>query len=160
MKDLGKTLRAEKIQNLKLREPLAIPHSTTLKDVLERMKAESRGYAVILKGKKVVGIFTERDALMRVAGQGPGYKESLSDPIEKFMTPDPKCLTLEASVADVIRLMSERSYRHVPLLNDKGELQATVGVRDLLGFLAEHFPYEVYNLPPNPQQVPLSAEGA
>jgi len=120
------------------------------------MKEEKKGYAVVTDHKKVLGIFTERDILTRVIEQ----KTDLNVPIEKVMTANPRVLKTIDSVADAIRLMSEGSYRHIPLVDENENIMGLLGVRDLIQYLAEHYPYEVYNLPPDPQQVIRTPEGA
>ena len=110
----------------------------------------------MVEGKGVIGIFTERDVLTKVVEQ----KVDLATPIEKLMTPDPKVLKREDSVADAIRLMNQGGYRHIPIVDDQGEVQGIVRVRDIIKYLAEHFPYEVYNLPPDPRQIIRAPEGA
>ncbi len=156
MADLQKALKVEKIQTLKIRPALAVDRTTPIKNVLTRMREEKKGCAVILEGKKVVGIFTERDAMTKIIEQ----KMDLKTFIETVMTPDPKVLKVSDSVADAIRLMSQGSYRHIPLVNDNGEVSGLLSVRDLVQYLAEHYPYEVYNLPPDPNQVMSTPEGA
>lgn len=156
MADLKKSLKDEKIQSLKLRTPLLAQRTSSLKDVLVKMKEEKKGYAVVVEGRQVVGIFTERDVLTRVVEQ----KLDLTTPIEKLMTQAPKVLKNSDTVADAIRLMSQGSYRHVPLVDEAGEVTGLLGVRDLIQYLAEHYPYEIYNLPPDPQQVMQTPEGA
>jgi CBS domain-containing protein len=156
MTDLRKSLKSEQIQSLKLRPPLTVNRSSSLKDVLAQMKEEKKGYAVVTDHKKVLGIFTERDILTRVIEQ----KTDLNVPIEKVMTANPRVLKTIDSVADAIRLMSEGSYRHIPLVDENENIMGLLGVRDLIQYLAEHYPYEVYNLPPDPQQVIRTPEGA
>lgn len=155
MSDLKKVLKEEKIQALRLRPPLSLPDNTPLKKVLELMREKKTGCVMVVREKKVVGIFTERDALTRVVEQ----KASPKTPIEQLMTPNPKVLHQGDSVADVIRLMNAGTYRHIPILTVGGEVQGVVSVRDILTYLAEHFPYEIYNLPPDPQII-RAPEGA
>ena len=76
------------------------------------------------------------------------------------MTPNPTTLKTTDSVADAIRLMNQGHYRHLPLVDENGGLVGVLGVRDLINYLAEHYPYEVYNLPPDPHQVIRAPEGA
>ena len=123
------------------------------------MHAEKKGYAIILedeKTSKIAGIFTERDVMTRIVEQ----KVSPSTPVEKVMTANPKTLKATDSVADAIRMMNEGHYRHLPLVDDAGRLVGVLSVRDLIAYLAEHYPYEVYNLPPDPHQVIRAPEGA
>lgn len=159
MADLKKALRSETIQHLRLRPALAVTKELTLKNVFAKMREDKKGYVVVLEDetkRTVAGIFTERDAMTRVIEQGL----SPSTPVEMVMTPNPTTLKNSDSVADAIRLMNQGRYRHLPLVNEQGELTGVLSVRDLISYLAEHYPSEVYNLPPDPHQVIRAPEGA
>ena len=151
-----KTLDTEKIQRVRLRSPVLVSETDSIEQVVGAMKTRRRGCAIVLDRDKICGIFTERDLLTRVLE--PGLK--LDSPISKVMTPDPAYLTLDHSILEVIRLMSDHGYRHVPLVDGEGRIQGFVSVRDILDFIAEHFPYDVYNLPPDPDQIQRAPEGA
>ena len=149
-------LKTEKIRNLSTREAVTVHPELTLGEVLQRMQEKKTGCAVILEGKKVVGIFTERDALIRglLADADP------LTPIADLMTRKPKLLDREDTVAVAIRLMHEGKYRHLPVVNGRREFLGLVSVRDIVFYLSENFPLEVYNLPPDPHQISGKAEGA
>ena len=48
--------------------------------------------------------------------------------------------------------MTRKGYRHLPIVDEKGDLQGVVSARDIIGYLAEFFPMEIYNLPPSTTQ--------
>lgn len=145
-----------KMRHLKTRSPVCIQEGTPLKTVLKEMKAHKRGCVIVLKKNKMTGVFTERDLLRRVIGG----ELSLATPIEAVMSKNPSWLTPDSPVAEAVRIMSQKGYRHIPLLDDKQHIQGFVSVRDILDHFAEHFPHEVYNLPPNPNQRSRRPEGA
>ncbi|MFO1464357.1 MAG: CBS domain-containing protein [bacterium] len=149
-------LKTEKIRNLSTREALTVPPAMPLGEVVRLMQGRKTGCAVIVEGKKVVGIFTERDALIRVllANAAP------ETPIQQVMTSKPKVLDREDSIAVAVRLMHDGKYRHLPVVNRRREFLGLVSVRDIVFYLSENFPLEVFNLPPDPHQVSSSAEGA
>ena len=154
--DLSKVFESEKIKNLTLGAPLVVQRASTISEVLKKMQGERLTYAVVAENRRVVGIFTERDMMTRAVEQRPPE----TTPIEKLMTPNPSVLKDEDSVAEAIRIMNRGGYRHVPIVNSEGELLGVLGVRDLIRYLADHYPYEVYNLPPDPRQIIREAEGA
>jgi hypothetical protein len=49
--------------------------------------------------------------------------------------------------------MAEYDCYHIPLVNEKQELVNVLSVRTLVRFLAEFYPAEVFNIPPNPHQI-------
>ena len=149
-------LKREKIRSLSTRQAVTVAPGETLGEVVRKMQERRTGCAVILEGKKIVGIFTERDALLRglIAGA------DLASPIQKLMTPKPKLIDREDSIATAIRLMHDGHYRHLPVVSAKKEFLGLVSVRDIVVYLSENFATEVFNLPPDPHQVSSSAEGA
>lgn len=151
-----KALKNEKIRNLSTREAVLVAPDDTYQKVLKLLREARSGCAVVVRAKKVVGILTERDILTRCILSHIDPKT----PVEKLMTPNPKVLDMEDSVAVAIRLMHDGKYRHLPVVNTQREFLGLVSVRDIVSYLAENYPYEIYNLPPDPHQVIASPEGA
>jgi CBS domain-containing protein len=120
------------------------------------MHREKAGYVVICdEHLKVVGIFTERNVLMQVLKEGV----SLKDPVSKYMRPNPFTLKKTDTVGDAIKAMHEHNMRHIPLVDDLGQLVGVLSARTVITFLAELFPTEVFNLPPRAKQTFGTAEG-
>ena len=155
-KDLGQTLKNERIQSLSPKTPLVVSPETSLETVITKMKEARLGCVLIEEQGKLVGICTERDLMTRVVEP----QLDLKTPVVKVMTQKPKCLKMEDSVVTAIRLMSDGGYRHVPLVDASGKIQSVLSAKTLIRYLAEHFPYEIYNLPPDPHQTQKAREGA
>lgn len=153
---LSKIIEQDKIQNVKVRAAIQVEQETPLKSVLSQMQELKRGCALVTEKGKLLGIFTERDYLTRVIEKGV----KMNAPIKELMTPNPCSLPVSASMAQAIELMSARSLRHLPLTNEQNLIEGYISVRDVLDYLSAHFPYEVYNLPPDPDQISKTAEGA
>lgn len=124
-------------------------------EAIERMQQTKSGYLVIAEKKKVVGIFTETDVVKNILGK----KIDMKRPVSEFMTKDPFVLLLDDHVGKAIDIMGEHHFYHIPLVNEKQELVNVLSVRTLIRFLAEFYPTEIYNLPPDPDQVMQSQEG-
>src|SRR5437867_11195164 len=108
------------------------------------MQSRRRPCVLVCDGRKVVGIFTERDLLNRLNLGAVDY----TAPVDSVMTPEPRTLSHDDGVADAIRLMTEEGYRHIPLVDAAGLGVGLLSARDILAYIAEHFPTEVLNLPP------------
>lgn len=154
--NFGKALHEEKIRNLSTRQAVTAAPSETYQSLVSRLRSSKSGCAVVVLDKKVVGILTERDILTR----GILAHAAAHTPVEQLMTPNPKFLAMDDSVAMAIRLMHEGKYRHLPIVDAHGEFLGLVSVRDIVTYLAENYPYEVYNLPPDPHQISAAPEGA
>jgi len=93
---------------------------------------------------KLVGIFTERDVLLRIVDRG---KNPATLPMGEVMTPDPQVLPVQATVAHALNRMSVGGFRHIPVVDAKHRPAFVVSLRDIVDFLVEALPPEVLNLP-------------
>jgi len=148
-------LRRDPIRSLRLQPAASVPPSMLLHEVVAQMKSRRVAAAVVVESGRVVGIFTERDLLYRIVGLE--LNEQLT--IREAMTPSPRTLSPDDRIADAVRLMTDRGYRHIPLVDPEGRLVGLVAARDIVEFVARHFPKEVLNLPPDPDQVLTRPEG-
>jgi CBS domain-containing protein len=149
------TLRKVKIRELQLSPPLKVQKGTALREAISLMQERKQPCLLVLDGEKVAGIFTERDILYKLTAPG----KDLSGPVDAVMTAEPRTLHPEDLAGKAIRLMTEKSYRHIPLADDDGKLLGYVTARDIIVYIAENFPTEVFNLPPVLHQTPMQAEG-
>ena len=133
---------------------LALP-TISLQEALDLMRVEKSGYIVIAdEHSKLVGMFTEREVLMRAMVKGVSGLE----PISQFMRTDLHTLQKSNTVGDALALMDKFGIRHVPLVDEYGQVNGILSIRTIVSFLAELFPKEVLNLPPRPQ-IHETAEG-
>ncbi|OGW83177.1 MAG: hypothetical protein A3C47_05415 [Omnitrophica bacterium RIFCSPHIGHO2_02_FULL_51_18] len=127
-----------------------------LKEALDRMHREKAGYLVIAdRHLKVIGMFTEREVLMKVLKPGV----SLDEPVSKYMKTDVHTLTKADTVGDALKSMFEFNIRHVPLVDEYGQMNGVLSIRTIVNFLAELLPTEVFNLPPRADQIHETVEG-
>jgi CBS domain-containing protein len=148
-------LTKERIRSLRLSEPARVSPDTSLAETIKAMRLSSIGCAIIGDGRKVVGILTERDVLNTIVGADV----DLHLPVREFMTAKPGTLRPEDSLAEAIRFMTVKGYRHIPLVDNEGRDAGVVCAKDLIEYIAEHFPAEVVNLPPRLHQVMRKPEG-
>ena len=88
------------------------------------------GSVVVVDEGKVVGIFTERD-LVGLAATGTGVDWS-RQPVSECMHPGVDTISPEVEISDAFRTITERGYRHLPVVDD-GRLLGIVTMRDLMG---------------------------
>jgi len=111
---------------------------------------------LICEGGKLAGIFTDRDALRWMANQSVGADA----PISQLMTAKLTTLPADTSVGETIQKMSDGRYRHIPIVDDQSCPTGMSTVYGIVHYLVDHFPQTIYNLPPQPGQVPAEREGA
>ena len=120
------------------------------------MLQEARtGAAMICTEGKLIGVFTERDALGLLADGA-----NLDVPVSEVMIRNPVTVRKTDTVAKAISLMSGGGFRRLPIVDDQGLVQGILKVSSLLHYLVEHFPKVVYTLPPEPHHKTGSREGA
>jgi CBS domain-containing protein len=143
------SLLAEPLNILPKRPPIVFSATHPVSDAMSAMQQQRRGAVLITadgtQKTRMSGIFTDRDVLLRVVGHG---RNPALLPIGEVMTPEPENLPSEASIAWVLNRMGLSGFRHVPVVDEGGCPLFVISVRDVVQFLAEFFPREVLNLPP------------
>jgi len=147
-------LNTETVDRAQPVAPLCVEPTTTVRKVLERLK-ENTGCALVCENDKLVGIFTERDAL-KVMASGI----DLDTPVSERMSSEPVSLAADATVGQAIAKMSFGGYRRLPIVDGEGKALGLLKVSGILHYLVEHFPDLVYNLPPTPHHNTQQREGA
>lgn len=136
-------------------KPLSVSPQTTIAAVLELLAQERTGSVLICREGVLVGIFTERDALRLMAGDG-----DYQAPIATVMTPRPVTVHARETVSSAINRMASGGYRRLPMVNDTGKPIGMVKVSGILRYLVEHFPRAIYTLPPQPKRQLAERDGA
>ena len=130
-----------------------------LEEVVESMRKEKVGSVVVISrgnaANKVVGIFTERDLLIRVMNEAITWNE----PVRKFATSPATLMKADEPLRKAIYVMRKKNIRHIPIFEQDDSLLGVLSVRNIIRLLAEHFPAEVMNLPPRLNQKMLTPEG-
>jgi CBS domain-containing protein len=123
----------DRIERLWPKSPSTVLPSMTVGDVLKKMVSETIGCVMVVDDGKLVGIFSERDALMKLNTDAAKFFDR---PISQFMTPDPVTLETSDKIAFALHKMNVGGYRHVPILF-VGKLAGVISIRDILRYLTE-----------------------
>lgn len=105
----------------------AAPQTTVL-HASRMMKQNGFGTVLVVDADKLVGIFTERDALYRVMAEGRDAKVTL---LTSVMTANPKTIHPDEPFENALQMMLKGGFRHVPVVED-GRPIGIVSVRDVL----------------------------
>jgi CBS domain-containing protein len=147
--------RKDSVTLLETDDFVCLRPETPLSEAIEEMKKDEGGCAIICdEAGGVVGIFTERDLLNKIVGQGV----DMASPVSHWMSTGVGTLSTDASIGDAVRVMNEKGYRNIPLVKDN-QLIGSISVFDVITYLAESYPKETMNLPPVPAQVMDTPEG-
>ncbi len=147
-------LNSETVEHLLDGPPLCVEPSVSVRDVLALLKQHNHGSVLVCRQAKLIGIFTERDALRYMAIRG-----DLAAPVQDLMTSTPITVRADDTVAEAIRRMVEGGYRRLPVVDAAGVPVGVVKVSAIVHYLVEHFPKSIYNLPPQAGVAVLEREG-
>jgi CBS domain-containing protein len=144
------------------RDPLVVAPGTPLSACLEAIRTGGVADSVLVTDAdgRLLGVLAERDVFARLVVGAAQSAVDLAAPVESLMNRTPHTLRLDQPVRAALELMETGTYRNIPLVDDAGRVEGIVRPLDILRYLAESFPEELLNLPPRPQQVMDSAEGA
>lgn len=126
-------LLRDRIERLWPKSPSTVSPETTVGEVLKKMVGETIGCVMVVDRGKLVGIFSERDALMKLNVDAAKFMDR---PISQFMTPRPVTLDTNDKIAFALHKMNLGGYRHIPILFD-GKLAGVISIRDILRYLTE-----------------------
>jgi CBS domain-containing protein len=128
-------LLKDRIEVLKPRPPLMASPQTPIGEVLKQMIADRMGCAAIVDDdRRLVGLFTERDALMRLNVDAARMADK---PISSVMTKDPAALRARDKIAYALHRMHVGGFRHLPILDDDERLVGVISIRGILAYLTE-----------------------
>jgi CBS domain-containing protein len=130
--ELERSLLRDRVGKLISRRPWTVEPSTPLGEVLRRMHENSVGCAIVMDQGRLVGVFSERDALLRV---GTEVASLASAPISQFMTTKVQTLHPDAKVAFAVQRMDLGGFRHVPIVTTAMKPVGVISVRDILRYL-------------------------
>ncbi len=131
---LQKRIMETPLKELDPMPALTVDVNSPISRVIEKMQKRRIGSALVLDGNNLVGIFTERDALNRLAGKNQDLDNT---PISAVMTGNPKCLSENDTLAFALNRMAVGSYRHIPIVQE-GEPIRFISVRGVLRYLHEN----------------------
>ncbi len=152
---LREELEAEQVRHLDLQRYCQVESGTTVRETIVRMRAAGDGTALITRNSELIGIFTERDALRRVAGE----PQTLDEPVDDVMTARPITVLPDTSAADALWLMDDHHFRNLPVIDRQGHIQGDMTYAAIIQYLATRYPVEVLNRPARPEQYPSKPEG-
>ena len=120
-------------------EPVTAPATMTVSEAARLMREHRVGAIMVVQEGTLAGIFTERDALIRVLAE---ERDVRTTRLADVMTRDPKTIHPDRSFAEALQMMYGGSFRHVPVVED-GRPVGMVSARDALGPELETFVYEM-----------------
>ncbi|MBW6440369.1 CBS domain-containing protein [Actinoplanes hulinensis] len=122
-------MRISDILRVKGGQVVTVNPDATTERLLSVLAEHRIGAAVVSRDGVVVdGIVSERDVVRALAARGATV---LTEPVSAIATAQVRTVTPDARLEDVERLMTERRFRHVPVVVD-GVLRGVVSIGDVV----------------------------
>ncbi len=119
-----------KVKNIMCKKVITATAEMTVETAVLLLNDRHVGSIIIVDDEqKVIGIFTERDAIRLMA-----YKYNVLEPLSKVMSSHVVTISHEASYDEAKRLMLSHSIRHLPVTDETGKL---IGLFSLRAFFDE-----------------------
>ena len=132
--DVERGLLRDRIESLRPKKPLSVGPDTPIGEVLKTMIARGVGCIMVVDGDRLLGIFSERDALMRL---NVDAARMASRPVSEVMTVNPATLRARDKIAFALHRMNVGGFRHLPILDDDDKLIGVISIRDILRYLTD-----------------------
>jgi len=117
-----------KIRDVMTPSPACVSQTDNIGDAAKIMAREDTGVVPVVDGKKVIGMVTDRDIVVRLIAEGKDPKQCR---VDEAMTKGVKTIRDDATVDDALSLMGGANIRRTPVVNDRGELVGIVSIGDI-----------------------------
>ncbi len=131
--DLERALLQTPLGDVSTQDYAVVAPGTSVRETLSCWVSSGYHCAMVVENDHLVGVFTERDVLNKIAGD---FESHADKPVSAFMSANPVSLDRRVPIAFGLNRMMVGGYRHVPVLN-RGALAGVVSVRDILAFMAK-----------------------
>ncbi len=112
---------------------IKLPSDATVLTAAKLMSEHNIGAIMVVDQDDLVGIFSERDLVKRVAAKGLAPEKTQ---LREVMTTNPVTLSHGDNLQQAMDLMTQHRFRHLPI-KEEGKITGMVSLRDLFGAIYE-----------------------
>lgn len=123
------------VKTLMVTEMVTARPDETVLDVARRMSANRIGAVLVIDGGALRGLFSERDLMTRVVGEGRNPEKT---PVGEVSTHELVTISADARLKSVLAVFRDKKFRHLPVV-DGDRPVGILSTRDLLDHLVEGF---------------------
>ena len=116
------------IRDIMTPDPACVSEKDSIREVARIMAREDTGVVPVVEGKKIVGMITDRDIVVRLVAEG---KDPANARVNEAMSKNVRAVKEDSSVNDVLDLMSRAQVRRVPVVNDRDEIVGIISMGDV-----------------------------
>jgi CBS domain-containing protein len=111
------------------RPPVSVTETATVLEAVQTMVKERIGAVVVMKGRKMTGIFSERDVLEKVV---LARRDPAKTPVAAVMTAEVLSIPAPGDDAEAAQTMAERHIRHLPIVDGRKKVVGVVSFRGVM----------------------------
>lgn len=119
---------SKQIRDVMTSNPECVNEKDSLRDVARIMKDRDTGVVPVVDGRKIVGLITDRDIVVRGLAEGKNLENAS---VSELMTKQVRTVRDDASVNDALELMNSAEVRRVAVVNGNDELVGIVSLGDI-----------------------------
>lgn len=127
-------LLRDRVGDLPRREPIVLESDATAGEALTKMVEKGVGCVLIVVDNLLAGIFSERDALLKLGVEGGDLHDQ---PLLRYLTPNPTTISADDKIAFALHKMDLGGYRHLPVIEGDRPV-SLISIRDILRYVTEH----------------------
>ncbi len=118
------------VRDVMTTNPQCVSEKDTIRDAARIMKDQDTGVVPVVDGKKIVGMITDRDIVVRLVAEG---KDPANARVTEVMTKNVRKVKEDATVKEVLTMMTGAEIRRVPVVNNSDEIVGIVSIGDIAG---------------------------
>ena len=116
------------VRDVMTANPDCVSEADSLRDVARIMKDSDTGVVPVVDGRKIIGLITDRDIVVRGLAEGKNLENVR---VNELMTKSVRSVREDASLNEALELMSSAEIRRVAVVNGNDELVGIVSLGDI-----------------------------
>ena len=122
------TQQQRRVRDVMTANPATVSEKDSIRDVARIMAREDTGIVPVVDGKKIIGLITDRDIVVRLVAEG---KDLANSRVKEVMSRSVRSVKEDTPISEVLDLMSNAQIRRVPVVNQNNELVGILSIGDI-----------------------------
>jgi CBS domain-containing protein len=116
------------IRDVMTPNPACVSEKDSIREVARIMAREDTGVVPVVDGKKIIGMITDRDIVVRLVAEG---KDASNAHVNEAMTKNVRSIKEDSTIDDALQVMKGAEVRRVPVVNNNNEIVGIVSIGDI-----------------------------
>ena len=117
-----------RVRDVMTANPKTVSEKDSIRDVARIMAREDTGVVPVVEGKRIIGLITDRDIVVRLVAEG---KDLANSRVKEVMSKSVRSVKEDTPINEVLDLMSNEKIRRVPVVNQNNELVGILSIGDI-----------------------------